>query len=57
MRDLRAYSSKSGGKISYYHDRYNLEVDCVLHLRDGKYALIEFKLGSNEIEEASIFWR
>ena len=53
MRDLRVYSSKSGGKISYYHDRYNLEADCVLHLRDGKYALIEFKLGSYEIEEAS----
>ncbi|MBR5401352.1 MAG: ATP-binding protein [Treponema sp.] len=53
MRDLRAYSTKQGGKISYYHDRYNLEADCVLHLRDGKYALIEFKLGSNEIEEAS----
>ena len=49
--------AKSGGKISYYHDRYNLEADCVLHLRDGKYALIKFKLGSNEIEEASIFWR
>ena len=53
MRDLRVYSAKSDGKISYYHDRYNLEADCVLHLRDGKYALIEFKLGSNEVEEAS----
>lgn len=53
MRDLRAYSAKSGGKISYYHDRYGLKADCVLHLRDGKYALIEFKLGSSEIEEAS----
>ena len=53
MRDLRAYSARDDGKISYYHDRYNLEADCVLHLRDGKYALIEFKLGSSEIEEAS----
>ena len=53
MRDLRAYSSGMDGKLSYYHDRYGLEADCVLHLRDGKYALIEFKLGSNEIEEAS----
>ena len=53
MRDLRAYSAAAGGKISYYHDRYNLEADCVLHLRDGRYALIEFKLGGHEIEEAS----
>lgn len=53
IRDLRVYSAKANGKISYYHDRYNLEADCVLHLRDGRYALIEFKLGSHEIDEAS----
>ncbi len=34
IRDLRAYSAKYEGKISYYHDRYNLEADCVLHLRE-----------------------
>jgi len=39
-----------GGNISYYHDRYGLEADAVLSLRDGRYALIEIKLGSNEIE-------
>ena len=38
------------GKLSYYHDRYGLEADCVLSLRDGRYALIEIKLGSNEID-------
>ncbi|MCR5080642.1 MAG: DUF4143 domain-containing protein, partial [Treponema sp.] len=53
MRDLRAYSARMDGKLSYYRDRYDLEADCVLHLRDGKYALIEFKLGSNEVEKAS----
>ena len=36
--------------MSYYHDRYGLEADAVLHLDDGRYALIEFKLGSREIE-------
>lgn len=50
MRDLRAYSQSSYGSISYYHDRYNLEADAVLHLDDGRYALIEFKLGSAEID-------
>ena len=53
MRDLRVYSSKNEGKLSYYHDRYNLEADCVLHLKDGRYALIEFKLGNREIDEGS----
>lgn len=53
FRDLKAYSSPLGGKVSYYHDRYGLEADCVLHLADGRYALIEFKLGENEVNEGA----
>lgn len=53
MRDLRIYSSASGGHMSYYHDRYGLEADGVLHLSDGRYALIEVKLGQSEIEEGA----
>ncbi len=53
MRDLSAYAMSSGGRISYYHDRSNLEVDAVLHLDDGRYGLIEFKLGSTGIEEGA----
>ncbi len=53
IRDLKAYSSAWNGSVSYYHDRYGLEADCVLHLSDGRYALIEFKLGSREIEEGA----
>lgn len=53
IRDLKVYSSALNGKISYYHDRYDLEADCVLHLKDGRYALIEIKLGSNEIEKGA----
>lgn len=53
IRDLKAYSQASGGRISYYHDRYDLEADAVLHLGDGRYALIEFKLGSREIEDGA----
>lgn len=54
IRDLRAYSQSLGGKLSYYHDRYDLEADCVLHLSDGRYALIEFKLGSDGIEKGAM---
>ncbi len=50
IRDLKIYSATLGGKVSYYRDRYGLEADCVLHLQDGRYALIEFKLGSNAID-------
>lgn len=53
IRDLRAYSQALNGEISYYHDRYDLEADAVLHLDNGQYALIEFKLGSAEIESGA----
>ena len=50
IRDLKIYSSALRGKVSYYHDKYGLEADAVLHLKDGRYALIEFKLGNKEID-------
>ena len=53
IRDLKVYSQAMGGKLSYYHDRYDLEADAVLHLDDGRYALIEFKLGNAEIGEGA----
>lgn len=53
IRDLKIYSSKMNGEISYYHDRYGLEADGVLHLKDGRYALLEFKLGTKEIDEGA----
>ena len=53
LRDLKVYSQPLGGRLSYYHDRLGLEADAVLHLDDGRYALIECKLGSREIEEAA----
>lgn len=53
IRDLRVYTSKKWGEISYYRDRTGLEADCVIHLENGDYALIEFKLGSDEIEKGA----
>lgn len=53
LRDLKIYSQSLDGRLSYYHDRLGLEADAVLHLGDGRYALIECKLGSREIEEAA----
>jgi predicted AAA+ superfamily ATPase len=53
MRDLKAYSQAMGGHLSYYHDRTGLEADAVLHLADGRYALIECKLGSREIDDGA----
>ena len=53
IRDLRAYTNDLSGHVSYYRDRYGLEADVVLHLEDGRYALIECKLGSSEIESGA----
>ena len=53
IRDLKVYSSEHGGAVSYYRDRYGLEADAVLHLEDGRYALIEIKLGQNEVDEGA----
>lgn len=53
IRDLRIYSSAQNGRVSYFRDRYGLEADAVLHLEDGKYALIEMKLGSRGIDEGA----
>jgi len=53
IRDLKSYTANLDGHVSYYHDRYGLEADVVLHLGDGRYALIECKLGSQEIEEGA----
>ena len=53
IRDLKAYTADFNSRISYYRDRYGLEADLVLHLEDGRYALIECKLGSSEIDEGA----
>lgn len=53
VRDLKIYSAPLDGEISHYRDRYGLEADIVLHLEDGRYALIECKLGSAEIEDGA----
>lgn len=53
IRDLKAYTPDFDSHLSYYRDRYGLEADLVLHLNDGRYALIECKLGSQEIEEGA----
>lgn len=49
IRDLRVYSELLDGKIYHYRDKNGLECDAVLHLRNGKYGLIEVKLGGKKL--------
>lgn len=53
IRDFKAYTLDYESHVSHYRDRYGLEADLVLHLGDGRYALVECKLGSKEIEEGA----
>ncbi|MCR5078819.1 MAG: DUF4143 domain-containing protein [Bacilli bacterium] len=54
IRDLRVYADALDGNVYHYRDNYGLECDAVIHLRNGKYGLIEIKLGGDMlIEEAS----
>ena len=53
IRDLSIYTSSLKGTLKYYNDDTGLEVDCVLKLKDGRYALIECKLGKTKIYEGT----
>lgn len=52
VRDLRVYADALGGKIYHFRDRNGLECDSVIHLKNGKYGLIEIKLGGENLIEA-----
>lgn len=49
IRDLRVYADSLGGSVYHYRDNTGLECDAVIHLRNGSYALIEIKLGGEEL--------
>lgn len=51
VRDLRIYSSALGGSVAHYRDRYGLEIDAVVHLRNGSYGFVEIKLGGESAIE------
>lgn len=49
MRDLRVYAEALNGRVYHYRDKNGLECDAVIHLRDGRYGLVEFKLGGDNL--------
>lgn len=49
MRDLKVYADAINGKVYHYRDKNGLECDAVVHLRDGRYGLIEIKLGGEQL--------
>ena len=52
MRDLKIYIEAIDARLSYYRDKNDFEVDCILETADGKWGAIEVKLGAGEIPTA-----
>jgi hypothetical protein len=51
VRDLRVYADALGGEVFHYRDSNGLECDAVVHLHDGRYGLVEIKLGGDSLVE------
>ena len=54
IRDLRVYAEALDGYVSHYRDRNGLECDAVVHLRNGKYGLVEVKIGGDTLIEEGV---
>ena len=50
QRDLSVYTGKAGGYVRHYRDRLGLECDHVIHFNNGKYGLVQTKLGPGQTE-------
>ena len=53
VHDLRVYADALGGKVYRYHDNTGLEADAVVTLPDGRYGLMEVKLGVSFVEQGA----
>lgn len=54
VRDLRIYAENLGGNVYHFRDSNGLECDVVVHFRNGKYGLIEIKLGGDKLIEEGV---
>lgn len=53
IHDLRVYASALGGSLYHYRDKTGLEADAVVVLDDGRWALVEVKMGQSCIDEGA----
>lgn len=52
VKELSIYAQNLNGEIRHYRDSNGLECDAVIHLEDGRYALVEIKTGGENAIEA-----
>ncbi len=51
VRDLRVFADALNGGVFHYRDKDGQECDAVIHLKNGRYGLIEIKLGGDRLIE------
>lgn len=54
VRDLRVYAESLDGDVYHYKDNLDNECDVVIHLRNGRYALLEVKLGGERLIDEGV---
>ena len=54
VKELSVYAEILDGSINHYRDKNGLECDIVINLDDGRYALIEVKLGGDKLIEEGV---
>lgn len=52
IRDLRVFADAIDGKVYHYRDKNGLECDAIVHLHNGKYGMVEIRLGGDALIEA-----
>jgi predicted AAA+ superfamily ATPase len=53
IRDLDVYTQPLGGRVCYYRDENDFEVDAIIQLDDGRWGAAEIKMGTHQFDEAA----
>lgn len=48
------FADALNGNVYHYRDKNGQECDAVIHLRNGKYGLVEIKLGGDKLIEEGV---
>ncbi len=52
IRDLRVYAQSLRGRVYHYRDSNGLDMDAVIHLKDGRWGAVGIKVGESRVDEA-----
>ena len=53
IRDLRVYAQALNAEVLHYRDSAGVEADAIIQLRDGRWAMVEVKLGESQADAAA----